>query len=801
MGRFGFVIILIAQSFITFAQVESVTISGVIHDASGQNLPYVNVVILTEKDKAFNTGTVTNEEGRYTISNAKPGNYLLEVSYIGYKNYLQSILIGKLSSFLDLGIIQLNEDVTALNEVVVEGTRDAVAETLDKKTFSVSDNVNQSGGSLLQVMQTLPGVTISQEGSVLLRGNDRVAVLIDGKQTALTGFGNQRGLDNIPASAIERIEIINNPSAKFDANGNAGIINIIYKKNVAEGFNGKAGLTLGAGALWIKKENYPDMRPQYQATPKINPSISLNYRKKKTNIFLQADNLYTKTVNKNEFVDRYYENGDTIRQQTNRNRTTNIVTGKAGIDWYKDQFNTFTLSGLFSSEKILDEGDEPFFNSDLSERLRLWQFLEDELKTTVTATAAWQHKFKQPGRSFNGGLNYTFHREDEKYFFTNVMPTFTGLDAFKLISDENVFDLNADYVQPLKYGRFETGIKFRYRFIPTNMQFIPGLNSPLDVNAGGWADYSELIPAVYGNYVFENKDFEVEAGLRLEYVKIFYDVNPDHVTYKSDGYNYTQPFPNLRLAYKINTNNTLSFFYNRRVDRPNEVDIRIFPKYDDAEIIKVGNPGLRPQFTSSYELGYKTNWDQGYLYSSLYHKETQATITRIASTVPPSNLIYTIFQNAGRSYMSGFEVILSQNIGKIANLSLNLNGYRKTVDAFTVDNKYPVENTFSALEQQLNSGSIKLNGLFHLPESVDVQFTGSYLAPDIIPQGKIYARYTMDIGVKKTIQQGKGEVFLNGSDLFNTLVIKREVQGDGFYFVSTDYLETQVIRLGYNYKF
>jgi len=801
MSRVRFVLILIVQSLAALGQVESVTISGLIHDASGQNLPYVNVVLLTEKDKAFNAGTVTNEQGRYTISNAKPGSYLLEVSYIGYKNYSQSILIGKLSSFLDLGTIQLQEDVTALNEVVVEGARDAVAETLDKKTFSVSDNVNQSGGSLLQVIQTLPGVTISQEGSVLLRGNDRVAVLIDGKQTALTGFGNQRGLDNIPASAIERIEIINNPSAKFDANGNAGIINIIYKKNVAEGFNGKAGLTLGAGALWIKKENYPDMRPQYQATPKINPSISLNYRKKKTNIFLQADNLYTETVNKNEFVDRFYENGDTIRQQTNRNRTTNIITGKAGVDWYKDEFNTFTLSGLFSSEKILDEGDEPFFNADLSERLRLWQFLEDELKTTVTATAAWQHKFKQPGRSFNGGLNYTFHREDEKYFFTNVMPTFTGLDAFKLISDENVFDLNADYVQPLKYGRFETGIKFRYRFIPTNMQFIPGLNSPLDVTAGGWADYSELIPAVYGNYVFENKDFEVEAGLRLEYVKIFYDVNPDHVTYKSDGYNYTQPFPNLRLAYKINTNNTLSFFYNRRVDRPNEVDIRIFPKYDDAEIIKVGNPGLRPQFTSSYELGYKTNWDQGYFYSSIYHKDTQATITRIASTVPPSNLIYTIFQNAGRSYMSGFEVILSQNIGKIANLSLNLNGYRKTVDAFTVDNKYPVENTFSAPEQQLNSGSIKLNGLFHLSKSIDFQFTGSYLAPDIIPQGKIYARYTMDIGVKKSIQQGKGEVFLNGSDLFNTLVIKREVQGDGFNYVSTDYLETQVIRLGYNYKF
>ena len=801
MRRVGFILILIAHAITTFAQVESVTISGVVKDNSGQPLPYVNVVLLAEKDKAFIAGTVTNEEGRYTVSNIKPGNYLMEVSYIGYKNHSQSILIGKLSSFLDLGGLQLEEDVTALNEVVVDGTRDAVSETLDKKTFTVADNVNQSGGSLLQVMQNLPGVTISQEGSVLLRGSDRVAVLIDGKQTALTGFGNQRGLDNIPASAIERIEVINNPSAKYDANGNAGIINIIYKKDAQDGFNGKAGLTLGAGAWWVKKESYPNIRPQYQFTPKVNPSLSLNYRKKKINLFMQADNLYTQTLNKNEFVDRYYDSGDTIRQQTVRNRTTNIITTKAGVDWNIDDQNTFTLSGLFSSEKILDEGDEPFYNADLSERLRLWQFLEDELKTTVTTTAAWQHKFKQPGRSFNGGLNYTFHREDEKYFFTNVMPTFTGQDAFALISDENVFDLNADYVQPLKNGRFETGVKFRYRFIPTNMQFIPGINSPLDSTAGGWADYSELIPAVYGNYVFENKDFEMEAGLRVEHVKIFYDVNPDHVVYKSDGYNYTQPFPNLRIAYKMNTNNTLSFFYNRRVDRPNEVDIRIFPKYDDAEIIKVGNPGLRPQFTSSFELGYKTNWEQGYLYSSLYHKETQATITRIARTVPPSPLIYTIFQNAGRSYSSGIEIILSQNIGNWASLSLNLNGYRKTIEAFTVENKYPVESTFSAPMQQLNSGNIKLNGLFHLSNRVDFQFTASYLAPDIIPQGKIYARYTIDIGVKKSIQNGKGEVFLNASDLANTLVTKRDVQGDGFHYISTDYLETQVIRMGYTYKF
>lgn len=791
--------LLLITSLSVVAQVSKVTLSGVVEDKTSQTaLPFANVVVRKASDSSFVAGTITDDNGRFTIGGVSPGDHVLEITFVGYETIVQPLLVGHLSEFLDLGVFWVNGSTTVLNDVVVQGQRDAVSDALDRKTFKMSDNINQSGGSLLQVMQNLPGITIS-DGMVRLRGNDRVAILIDGKQTALTGFGNQTSLDNIPASAIDHIDIIHNPSAKYDANGNAGIINIIFKKETSEGWNGKAGMALGAGALWIKKDNLPSIGPQYQVTPKINPGISLNYRKKKINFFFQGDNLYTHTLNKNEFVDRYYDNGDTVRQQTRRNRDTNVVTGKTGFDWHKDEANTISFSALFSSEKILDHGEEPFFNGSLSERQRLWQFLEDELKTTVTATAAWQHKFTQPGRLLNVGFNYTFHRENEKYFFTNIMPTFTGQDAFKLISDEQVGDLNVDYIQPLRYGRFETGLKLRKRYIPTNMQFFPGLNSPLDVNAGGWANYGELIPALYGNYVFESKKVEIEAGLRVEYVGVKYNVNPEHPVYKSSGYNYTQPFPNLRFAYKVNASNTLSIFYNRRVDRPNEVDIRIFPKYDDAEIIKVGNPALRPQFTNSFELGYKSGWTNGYFYTALYHKMMYATITRIASVVPGSNLIYNIFQNAGHSRLSGVEMILSQNIDKWAVLNINLNAYQNTIDAFSVLNKYPRENTFSATKQEIVSGSMKINGLFHLPKKWNLQVTGVYMAPDIVPQGKVYSRTYVDMGIKKTF--GKSEVFLNATDVASTLRLKKRVTGDGFYYISSDYYETQVFRLGYTYKF
>jgi len=522
-----------------YAQVPAVTISGIVKNKSDKSaIAYVNVIVKSEKDSVFIAGTVTNDEGRFSIAGIKPGNYSVTYSFIGFDRKIDPLFVGSLSTFIEIPITELAASSTQLSAITVTGGGSTLSNQLDKKTYNLADNISQSGGSVLQSMQNLPGVTL-QEGKVQLRGNDKVTILIDGKQTALTGFGSQVGLDNLPASAIDKIEIINNPSSKYDANGNAGIINIIMKKNKQNGFNGKVGFTTGLGSLWVRKENLPTIRPQYTFTPKINPSVSLNYKKDKVNIFLQADNLYTQTLNKNEFVTRNYADGTTINSQLKRNRNTNFLTTKAGMDWNINEQNTLTLSGMFGSEKIIDRGDQPFFNADMSQRLRLWQFLEDELKTTVMATAAYQHKFKEAGHVLNMGFNYTFHREDERYFYDNYLPTSTGTDAFKLLSDEQVYDFNIDYSKPLKYGRLEAGVKLRNRSIPTDMLFIPGANSVLDIDAGGWANYKELIPAIYSNYVFENEKWEAELGLRLEYVKIQYDVNPNHSTYKSDGYNYT----------------------------------------------------------------------------------------------------------------------------------------------------------------------------------------------------------------------------------------------------------------------
>jgi outer membrane receptor protein involved in Fe transport len=796
------ILLALALTLPASAQSGGVTVSGRLVDAvTGAPIRSLTLRLRRARDSSFVAGRLTDTTGAFTFTGIAKGGYLLDARLIGYAPLGQSVFVGELSAYLDLGVLRMTPVTPVLGDIVATATADELAGALDRKSYQVADNIAQAGGSVVQAMAVLPGVTIGQDGKLLLRGSDKVAVLIDGKQSALTGIAAQSGLENLPASAIERIEIITNPGAKYDANASAGIINLIFKQEKQDGWNGRIGMSAGAGALWEKREDVPGIRPQFQYTPKLNPSFAINHRSGATNTFLRGDWLHSPTLNRNDFATRTYDDGTVIIQQLVRNRTTDYQTLSTGVDHEFNAHSTLSVSALGNREKIIDEGDNPYFEGDVTNRYRLWQFLEDEVKYTAFGSAVFTRRFQQPGHAVTVTGNYSFHREDEQYFFTNTLPDFVGQDAFKLLSDEHIGDLNVDYVRPLRQGRLELGFKGRYRSIPVDMRFFPGERSPIDSGAGGWATYKERIPAVYGTYVFEGPRLEVEGGLRLERVLVDYDVNPDHNTYQSDGYRYTRPFPTVRLAWKFNDDHKLSLFVNRRVDRPNEVDIRIFPKYDEPELIKVGNPGLRPQFTTSVDLGYRTAWGKGNLYAAGYHRIVDATITRIATQAPGSPLLYNVFQNAGRSRITGSELVWQQTVSPAVSLSANANLYRTTIGAFTVVNRYPVPVTYSAERTSLTSGSFKVNANIRLPGAWETRLSSIYLAPDLFPQGRIGSRYSLDVGVRKSVQGGRGELVANATDLLNTMQIRRTINGTDFRLESTDYLETQVVRVGYTWKF
>lgn len=257
----------------------------------------------------------------------------------------------------------------------------------------------------------------------------------------------------------------------------------------------------------------------------------------------------------------------------------------------------------------------------------------------------------------------------------------------------------------------------------------------------------------------------------------------------------------MRATWLISDRSRVSVFYNRRVDRPEEKNLRTFPTYASPEILSMGNPNLQPQFTQSVELGFRQSWDGGYLYTAAYHRMSTDILTKIITEVPSSNLLAEVDQNADKGQNTGIELVFNQQLGSKLRLNANGNIYRNKIGAFSIVNAYPSNISYTGEEQSIVAGNAKLNLIAKLPKDTELQVTGIYLAPDIIPQGKILSRYSIDAGLTKKIQNGKGELFINASDILNTLVMRYEIEGSTFKLRSDDYYETQVVRVGYMYRF
>ena len=504
-----------------FAQTEA-TISGRIFEkATSEPLPFATIVLNTADSETMITGALSDETGRFTLAGIKKGNYRLLCSFVGYETVSVAVLVGEKNSSYDVGKIELPVAATQLDEVVVNAQKAVVGKSLDKKSFSLADQVAQSGGSILDAMKALPGVAVDQEGNVLLRGSNQVAVLVDGKQSGMTGFGNQQGLGNIPAANIERIEIINNPSAKYDANGMAGIINIIYKKEKEKGFNGTVGFNLGLGEITTRKADLPTDLGSYKQNLKYNPNFSLNYRGAKTNTFLQGEILQQQKLPNNEFTTRNYTDGARTISAVPENRTQTHYIIKGGIDWEMSENNTLSFSSIFDYESHIDTSQIPFINLLTNERYRYWHWKEDEVTGYLNFTLNYKHDFQEAGHNLNVAAQYVRGWEDESYFLNDSSAVRVGTDMTKILATENTTSITADYVKPLRSGRIELGSKVQIRTIPVTYDIKRGQQSIIHEGLGSWSDWGENIYAAYLNYVLEKEKFDIEGGLRLEQTNIF----------------------------------------------------------------------------------------------------------------------------------------------------------------------------------------------------------------------------------------------------------------------------------------
>lgn len=802
---FGSIALLLTWPYPVWAQNPTGTVTGRVLDAtSGSVIGFASVIVENADSKQTLSGALTSEDGRFVIRGLATARYVIRITFPGFREAEADVLVSPINPTYDLGHIRMLRQENFKEEVTV--TADTImASGLDTQLFRLDSGPTHSSGTLLDALKNLPGVTVDQEGKVSLRGSDRVAILIDGQQSSLTGFGSQRGLDSVSAANVAAIEIINNPSARFDAAGMAGIINIIYKQEQQLGLSGDVGLAVGNGQFTKQRRDLPTEVGSFSNNEKIIPSVNLNYRTEKTRSFVQAEVLFQDDLPNNEFTTRFYDDGRVLESQVPENREQYHYTIRLGADWNVNARNTVSLSGIYDFERHIDVAEVPFILQSTGQRERFWFWREQEDTGFTNVRFDLKHRFGAPGHELSLNLQYTRGLEDEAYFLNEVSPIREGTDNTHLIAAENTLPLSFDYTRPLSTGRIELGTKLQRRWIPVTYKVGRGNKSVIYEGLGDFSDWSENIFAAYANLVHVKPSYTVEAGLRVEETQVSYTIPQENIYYPgSDAYGYFGAFPNIKLTYSLSLANRVIAAYNRRIDRPGEPELRIFPKYDDPEILKVGNPFLRPQFTNAVEVGFARSWTGGSATVAVYHRDTTDAFLRVFAiddSNPNYDIVNRIFENAGNSRQTGTQLLFSHDVVAPWRTSVNFNWFRNHIDALDTELLFPTRRPFTLPGSKARTWDATLNNRIQLPRGVELQANYIYYAKRNVPQGIERPRSSLDFSAKWPFRKDRAELVFTFTDIFNDFAVEHEIAGRGFTALYQNFLETQVATVQMRLRF
>ena len=408
------------------------------------------------------------------------------------------------------------------------------------------------------------------------------------------------------------------------------------------GLSGDVGLAVGSGQFSKQRDDLPTELGSFSNNAKIIPSLNLNYNTEKVRNFVQGEVLFQDDLPNNEFTTRFYDDGRVVESQVPENREQTHYIARLGSDWTVDDTTIISLSGIYDFETHTDRAQVPFILEATGERERFWFWRENEDTGFANISFDLKHQFSTPGHELDVNLQYTRGWEDESYFLNEVSKVREGTDMTRLDAQENTLPLSIDYTRPLRTGRLEVGTRIQRRWIPITYTVDRGLQSVIYEGLGDFSDWDENIYALYANLVREQGNYSLEAGVRIEQTDVSYTIPDENVYYDgSDTYDYFEVFPNVKFTYRLNHANRVIAAYNRRVDRPGEPELRIFPKYDDPELLKVGNPFLRPQFTNVLEFGFGRSWDRGSVSTALYHRDIDDAFFRVFA-IDDSNPNYDI---------------------------------------------------------------------------------------------------------------------------------------------------------------
>ena len=781
LGTFFF--ILFSTALFAQPQVKTTLSGTVIEKDSQQPLEFVNVSLFRASDSTLVKGAVTNKTGEFMISEISAGKYYIKLNSVGYQpDYVQVSVTENTS--LKLGTIILQPANIMLNDVSVVRQQTTMSNSIDRKTYHVENDILGQTGSASDILENIPSVTVDVDGTVSLRGSSNVTFFINGRPSALLKHNSAMALQQIPASTIERIEVITNPSAKYKPDGTGGIINIVLKKDKKRGFNGSLMGNAGNQGRY-------------------NANLTLNYNTGKMNIYgnygFRRSN-YPSTfrdtrINRDSLqnIINYYENSGS----TEGSPVSHL--GNMGLDYQFNEHNRLEVSGNadFQHLKRTQNTFSIWKNAAMEITSEYHTFrLNEESEMEWESSAVFTHQFDQEDHELQIELNVTGYDETEDNHYTETYSVPAGREDISrnLIKKGGPqTELYVEYVLPIgEESELDAG--YVGEFFNDNLTHI-GENFDqannkwiTDTNKTNNFIFHQYIHALYTTFAHSFEKLSFMAGLRAEQALITSNLlTLDSIVPN----NYFRLYPTLHLAYEFNDEQQIQLNYSHRVRRPDSDEMNPFPEYIDPRNAEAGNPRIKPEQIHSIEFGYQLKKEKFTFQPTVYYRYKYDAFAEIQKYVNDSVLV-TSFENLTQDQSVGMELIATLNAGKFLTINLSSNGYYHIIDA---------SNLGYSSNKSAFSVDTKLGANLNISRTTLLQMYAYHRSARLTAQGRRNPVFYSNFGIRQDILKEKASLILTVSDVFNTLKSESLIDTPQLYKKSVRSRVTQIIYFGFVYRF
>jgi outer membrane receptor protein involved in Fe transport len=779
--------ILVALLFLSLGAIaqDKIKATGMIQDSvSNAPLGYASVSIYNVADRKLINGNLSTDDGKFEID-LPEGQYYAEINFVGYKSIVTKEFKVDKGKAMHLGTFVLSPVPDLLDEVVIQGEKSTMELSLDKKIFNIGKDLANSGGTASDILTNIPSVAVDPEGNIKLRGSDNVKILIDGKPSGLVSFKGGSGLQQLQASMIERVEVITNPSARYEAEGLGGIINIVLKKEKTQGFNGSIDAITG----------HPD---------NFGLAANLNYRHKKVNFFINYGLAYRDLPGRSSMYQEAYDDDTTfILKQTNTAAIQGLNNNiRGGLDLYFSEKSILTGSYLYrrsDAKRVMDILYKDYYSStDNPAGYTTRTQDEDEVEPNSEYSLIYKRIFEGKGHELLAEVKFLDNWESSDQMFTqnSFESDGTPIDTELIqrsLNDESEKQLlfQVDYTRPVgKEGKFESGLRRSNRNME-NDYIVTERNAEGEFHALPELDnvffYDEYIAAGYAILGNKSKSVSYQAGLRAEWTDIETTLEK---TNEKNPRDYMNLFPSAHLSFALPKENSVQISYSRRIRRPFYNDLSPFMTYSDSRNYYSGNPDLDPEYSDVIEVGHIKYFTIGSLSTSLFNRRTTDKIDNIRRVDDQGNAV-NIPENLVSETAYGVDVAGTFDITKWWKWDVNMNVFYADMDGSNIESSYKT-STYSWFARQTSR--------FNLTKDLLLQVRTNYEAPQKTVQGSRKALYYADVSLSKDILKGNGTINLNVLDVFNTRKMRSISEGELFYSYRTNQPRRRQINLTFSYR-